>query len=40
MKKDKEMKKMMEQIETLNKRIDCMAKEMYEIRKGNTLGAY
>ena len=36
----KEMKQMMKQIAKMDKKIEYMQKEMYEIRKGNTLGEY
>ena len=35
-----EVKDMMKQIQNLNKRIEYMEKEMYEIRKGNTRGSW
>jgi hypothetical protein len=40
MKEQQDMKKMIAQLEKLHKRIDYMEKEMYEIRKGNTMGEY
>lgn len=40
MKKDKEVQQMLEQIEALNKKVEYMEKEIYEIRKGNVLGMY
>lgn len=40
MKQNDNMKEMQEQLAALHKRIEYMEKEMFEIRKGNTLGVY
>ena len=40
MKKDQDMKELVQQVEMLTTRINYMEKEMYEIRKGNTIGQY
>lgn len=40
MKKNKDMKHMLEQIQALTKKVEYMEKELYEIRKGNVIGVY